>query len=360
MGAQTGYPRLLRASRPRVAGAIGIMLVAAGAAQAHTFCVSTAAELQTALDKSSTGGTYDGEDNVIHLAPNTYHTGSATGNGPFHFASTAAFGISLMGGWTADCASFNFDATSAMLDGGGAGGTPVLKLNSTQGNVTVFSLTIQNGDSDSVGAGLNVNSTFGDNGNVTIINNIIKNNHTSQQNGGLVVETGGGPMILQSNLIVGNSADLGNGAGEVAGNGTVTYFFNNTVVQNTTALTNGVGGLNYEGISDCDIASNIFFGNDNVGLYLASGAHVVLEYNDYGTIGGVAPGGSVGNVSVNPQFVNAAGGNFRVAAGSPVIGISPRSTFGGNDLDGNAYPIGGFLDLGAYQRTIFADGFDGE
>jgi hypothetical protein len=95
-------------------------------------------------------------------------------------------------------------------------------------------------------------------------------------------------------------------------------------------------------------------------LYLASGAHVVLEYNDYGTIGGVAPGGSVGNVSVNPQFVNAAGGNFRLAAGSPVIGISPRSTFGGNDLDGNAYPIGGFLDLGAYQRTIFADGFDGE
>jgi len=32
----------------------------------------------------------------------------------------------------------------------------------------------------------------------------------------------------------------------------------------------GVGGLNYEGISDCDIASNISFGNDNVGLYLAS------------------------------------------------------------------------------------------
>jgi hypothetical protein len=174
------------------------------------------------------------------------------------------------------------------------------------------------------------------------------------------VETGGGPLIVQSNLIVGNSADKGNGGGEVAGNGNVTYLINNTVVQNTTALTNGVGGLYYEGISNCEIVSNIFYDNDNFGLYLGSGAHVVVDYNDYGTIGGTAAGSSVGNVSVNPQFVNAAGGNFRLAAGSPVIGISPRSTFGGNDLDGNAYPLGGLIDAGAYQRTIFDDGFDGD
>src|SRR5512144_2429272 len=50
MEAQTGYSRLLDASSPRVAGAITLMMVAAGAAQAHTFCVSTADGLQSALD----------------------------------------------------------------------------------------------------------------------------------------------------------------------------------------------------------------------------------------------------------------------------------------------------------------------
>ena len=122
----------------------------------------------------------------------------------------------------------------------------------------------------------------------------------------------------------------------------------------------GVGGLYYEGTSNCDIVNNIFSDNDNIGLYLGSGADVVLEYNDYGTLGGIAPGGNIGNVSINPQFVNAAGGNFRLSADSTLIGLSPRSTFGGNDLDYNNYPLGGRIDLGAYQRTIFEDGFDDE
>jgi hypothetical protein len=100
MEAQTGYPRFLHVSRPRVAGAILLMLVAAGAAQAHTFCVPTAAELQP---------------------------GSTAGNGPFHFTSTAELQVNLSDGWNAGCTSFN-DATSAMLDGGGTGGTAALNL----------------------------------------------------------------------------------------------------------------------------------------------------------------------------------------------------------------------------------------
>ena len=97
MGDQTEYPCFFHISKRRVAGAILFTLMAAGAAQARTLCVSTADEL---------------------------HTGSTAGNGPY--TSTAALQVKLSGSRNAGC-SFG-DATSAMLDGGGASGTAALDV----------------------------------------------------------------------------------------------------------------------------------------------------------------------------------------------------------------------------------------
>ena len=92
----------------------------------------------------------------------------------------------------------------------------------------------------------------------------------------------------------------------------------------------------------------IFLGN--------SGA--ILSHNDYGTRGGATPASEISNLSVNPKFVDAAGGDFHLAGDSPLLGYGlPQGTI--TDLDGNPYPVSGKIDLGAYAETIFIDGFDG-
>jgi hypothetical protein len=356
----SAYSLRSRGQAAVIAGMIGLagsLLVASEFAGAHNFCATTAAELQSALDMASDGGPYNGEDNSVEVAKGTYKTGSATSNGPFYYASTSGHGLVIEGAEKANCLGFDFDPTTSVLDGNNA--TRVLELHG-HGQITVDHLTIQNGKNNSVGAGLVVDFTFGDVGSVTVTDNIIQNNHTTQQNGGLVVETGaGGYLYMGANLIINNSADMGQGAGEVLGNGTNSIIVNNTVYGNSTTLSGGAGGLYYGGISTARLANNIFSGNSNVGLELGSSAGVSLEYNDYGTIAGVAPEQSIGNLSVSPQFVNAGGGDFHLKGTSPLLGISPVNGEGGYDLDGNFFSSTGPIDLGAYEETIFTDGFQG-
>jgi len=61
------------------------------------------------------------------------------------------------------------------------------------------------------------------------------------------------------------------------------------------------------------------------------------------------PGGT-GNISANPQFVDASTGNYRLAADSPCINIGTNSHAAGDeDLDGNPRVMGGTVDMGAYE-----------
>src|SRR5262245_43651435 len=78
----------------------GIALLAlAGAARAHTFCVTDSTQLQQALTDASDGGVHNGEDNLIAVAQGVY----ATGSGPFRFESSAAHSLMLEGGYSAAC-----------------------------------------------------------------------------------------------------------------------------------------------------------------------------------------------------------------------------------------------------------------
>jgi hypothetical protein len=69
----------------------------------------------------------------------------------------------------------------------------------------------------------------------------------------------------------------------------------------------------------------------------------------------VSPGEMMGNVSINLNFVDNAGGDYHLAGDSPLLGIG-RSEPGGIDLDGHVRGAGK-SDLGAYEETIFGDGF---
>jgi hypothetical protein len=348
-------------SRHALSG-LGISLLAvSGSAQAYIFCVSTAQEFQDALTQSSYFHTYNLQDNVVKMVHGTYKTGAATGNAPFFFYSpNSAHSMRIYGGYADNCALPTRQTPPTILDGNGT--TGVLVLRNTYGDIAVSNLTLQNGQSDEVGAGLQVNYSVSVNGSVTIQDNIIRNNHSSVDAGGLYVSGAGIAVQVDGNLIEGNRADELYGAGYVSafGSNELNSVQNNTVTQNTSgAASNPVGGLFCGGTSPCRIYNNIFISNTAVGLYLGD-ANAEVESNDYGTLGGTAPALSAGNFSVNPKFIDPSAGNFRLAGDSPLLGVSPYVIYI-NDLDGNPFTTHApnKIDLGAYEETIFIDGFDG-
>lgn len=327
------------------------LIVVSGWAHAHIFCVSTASALQGALTDSSDGGIYAGEDNSILLVGKKY----TTGNAPFHYyLSNTTHALEIYGGYGPNCAARNPQTPPTTLDGSGT--TGVLTLGNKFGDIRVAQLILQNGESSTPGAGLQVNYLVSANGGVDINDTIIRDNHSTVSAGGVYVSAGSHDSFT-ANLITGNSADGQYGAGYVTGYGQYNLFYNNTVAKNTSAAANNpTGGLYCGGSSACEMHNNIFWNNTSYGLYLGN-TSAFLSYNDIGTQGGAAPGTEYQNLSVAPQFVDANNGNFRLAGDSPLLGYgTPNGTT--YDLDG-IYFGSGKVDLGPYAETIFIDGFDG-
>ena len=62
------------------------------------------------------------------------------------------------------------------------------------------------------------------------------------------------------------------------------------------------------------------------------------------------PSAGEGNIAVDPQFVNAAAGNFRLKASSPCINVGDNSyAQGAIDLNGNPRIVNAIIDMGAYE-----------
>jgi len=356
---------------PRIAAAV-ILLAACGSICAGqvNLCATTAKELQDALTAASDGGAHAGNDVAILAGPGTFKTGIATANGPFHFSSTAAAANDLFieGGFDASCISPSGDPTMTVLDGNSLSG--VLELDGANTRIVVSGLTIRNGNSAGNGAGLAVNTNTSSTGSVQIHDTIITNNQTTAQGGGMAVHIGGVHQYAEvyENLLVNNSADGGYGAGFINSNSTGSgnsgvSLFHNTVYGNTTTDADGVGGFGCCGspTDDSYIADNIFWQNTSDGLFLY-GTSANLYSNDYGTLGGTAPingNYTLTNLSMEPQFRNAAAGNFRLAGNSPLLGYAIDCNAADMDLDGHALPTSYACDSGAYEETIFSDSLEG-
>ena len=174
-------------------------------------------------------------------------------------------------------------------------------------------------------------------GSPTIVNNVIQNNHGTAI--GMVNQCDAN--IIQ-NLIVNNNGDGINAA--VPSGARCPWIINNTIYGNSG---NGIWEDGF--VAGGEILNNIVVGSPALSMNpWYGGAPPTEQFNDfYSTNGNVYSGvvtnvnSSNGDISSDPLFVSAAGGDFHLATGSPCV-----------DAGTNGAPLLPPLDLDGYTRII--------
>ena len=269
-------------------------------------------------------------------------------------------------------------------------------LLSTDGNVSVIDNTISNNTASSKYGAIYSSTTSGVNEQV-YSGNVIENNSSFAGSGGIHVYASSDNKIqINNNLIADNSLDSPSQMYDADGGGLHVWhhfggeleLINNTIVNNhADANGGGVQISNRRSGSEFEITNNIIYGNTNNGVGGHAGGSkvgsdiainsdeedftIVLESNVFDTS---LPGFSIhsgnnlvatdfdsfGRVdyeipesnldNVDPLFVDAANGDYRLSSNSPLIDQGYDS---GNlesfDLDGYSRESGDDVDIGAYE-----------
>ena len=203
---------------------------------AADFCVDSAPEIQSALTSAGTNN----QNDVVKIVQGTYA-------GNFVYASKQANKLSVLGGYTTNCAERLIDPKNTVLDGKQADRVLVLSAPDVKTEFLVQGLTIRNGyrDSDGYidGQGGGVYIVNGGESTVTIDQNMITGN------------TGGGVTAVSNTTFTNNLISNNNGGGVSAqGNST---FTNNTISNNISD--NDAGGVSagqYSTLTNNTISNN--------------------------------------------------------------------------------------------------------
>jgi hypothetical protein len=214
----------------------------------------------------------------------------------------------LEGGAGSDCTMFNCTLSSNSAgSGGGALGCYLLNC-SLVGNAAVYS------------GGGSAHSR---------LDRCVLSGNTSLHAGG-----GSYRSIMSNCLVVGNSA------GSMGGGSDGGTLYNCTLVGNSATNQYG-GGSSGSFLNNCIIFFNVAAWSSNCD------GSVTLNYCCTPTPGAMG----VGNISNDPQFVDAAAGNFHLNATSPCIDAGNNAYAEGYvaDFDGNPRIVHSVVDMGAYE-----------
>ncbi|HEX5122060.1 MAG TPA: choice-of-anchor Q domain-containing protein [Rhodanobacteraceae bacterium] len=349
---------------------------------AATFCVGSSDALAAALATAEANG----EDNDIRLRTGVY----AAPDAGFHIdLFEGHHSLSVAGGFTDDaCTEATHAASATVLDGRDAVRPLTIETSRSSGiadpehGITVSALTFQHGSDALVGA-LKISDSgpiYG--GIITVEGNAFLDNATASG----VLE--GGPALLAAT----DGPDFAGGTGlfvrnnlfarNTAPNAPAVFVYsnnhidvsNNTFVGNVstdTTLDERVTFASFT-FSGVDFSNNVFRDNNPAGTPATFDLRATnvtdLVDNAIVAIAGT-PRSESGTISADPRFVDAAGGNYRLAADSPLVDAGTDTPAGGAaafDLDGVTRIQGAHIDIGASELAapvsgdgIFADGFDG-
>jgi len=229
----------------------------------------------------------------------------------------------------------------------GAFATGIQVQNNDQGTVT-FETNVLSGNlnpSSFAGAAeIQQNGTAA----LQIADNLVFGNSSATNGGGLVIVSDSQTANLVNNTVFGNSVNdsAGIGGGGIfvsTGPDTQNFnIFNNILFSNTTAAADSGSDLL---VSFGPASAVQLFNNDFAQTCFGASP----PYNcDPTTVAGVSQGN---NIDKDPLFVDSAGGNFQLSAGSPAIDTGDLNAPGLPTLDlaGNPRVANGQVDMGAYE-----------
>ncbi len=122
-----------------------------------------------------------------------------------------------------------------------------------------------------------------------------------------------------------------------------------------TDARNASGAIQVFGGDGNLVYHNTLYGSTIVGLYLAAGTNTIARNNiSYGnsvdyTNAGTGTTASTNVIGVDPLFVNAGAGNFRLQALSPALDLATIALVT-TDIEGITRPQGAASDAGAYEK----------
>lgn len=236
--------------------------------------------------------------------------------------------------------------TNITILDGSAGGSVVTVSAGVMGNTVIDGFTIRNGYGMRGGVHCGSSSP-------TIRNNIITGNTATTTGGGIYC--GGGSPKISNNVIVSNNGQYGGGIYCYNSNALI---LNNTLVSNTATYAGGI----YCDNSSPTIGNNIIVLGSS-GIYSNGGAPALRNNNVYGNTAYNYSGLSAGteDISVDPLFVNGAGGDFHLRANSQCVNAGYNSWVdaGAVDMDGETRVHGTYVDIGVdevpHALVIYVD-----